>query len=140
MVKFPFPTSSLKCAMSFVAFPGGMLGACSRLRPLSISLIGWCASCNTSNNNNNNNSKLWDFNIQCDKGLEGRMPDIMIVVKQKRICKIIDVAVPNDSRVNAKEQEKIEKYQELRWEFPRLWKMKVEVTPVVVGALGTITN
>ena len=65
----------------------------------------------------------------------------MIVEKQERICKIIDVAVPNDSRVNAKEQEKIEKYQELRWEVAKLWKMKkVEVIPVVVGALGTITN
>ena len=65
----------------------------------------------------------------------------MIVEKQERICKIIDVAVPIDSRVNAKEQEKIEKYQELRLEVARLRKMKkVEVIPVVVGALGTITN
>ena len=32
-----------------------------------------------------------------------------------------------------------EKYQELRWEVARLWKMnKVEVIPVVVGASGTI--
>ena len=84
---------------------------------------------------------LWDFNIQCDKVIEGRRPDIVIAEKRGRICKIIDVAVLNDSRVNAKEQEKIEKYQELQWEVARLWKMKkVEVIPVVVGALGTITN
>ena len=37
----------------------------------------------------------------------------MIVEKRERICKTIDVAVPNDCRVNAKGQEKIEKYQEL---------------------------
>ena len=48
--------------------------------------------------------------------------------------------MPNDSTVNAKEQEKIEKYQELRWEVARLWKMKGEANPVVVGVLGTITN
>ena len=69
------------------------------------------------------------------------MPDTVIVKMRERICKIIDVAVPNDSRVNAKEQEKIEKYQELRWDVARLWKMKkVEVIPVAVGALQTITN
>ena len=65
----------------------------------------------------------------------------MIIEKRERNCKIKDVAALNDSRMNAKEQEKIEKYQELRWEVARLWKMKkVEVIPVVVGALGTITN
>ena len=38
-------------------------------------------------------------------------------------------------------KKKIEKYQELRWEVASLWKMKkVEVIPMVVGALGTITN
>ena len=49
---------------------------------------------------------LWDFNIQCDKVIERRKQDVVIVEKRKRICKIIDVAVPNDSRVNAKKQEK----------------------------------
>ena len=58
MVKFPFPTSSLKCVMSVAAFPSGMLGTRSRLRPLPLSLVGWCASCyNNNNNNNNNNNK-----------------------------------------------------------------------------------
>ena len=32
--------------MSVAALPGGMLGARSRLRPLLLSLVGWCASCN----------------------------------------------------------------------------------------------
>ena len=65
----------------------------------------------------------------------------MIVEKRERICKIIDVAEPNDSKVNAKEQEELEKYQELQSDVARLWKMnKVEVIHVAVGALGTITN
>ena len=45
MLKFPFSTSSLKCAMSVVAFAGGMLGARSRLKPFPLSLVGWCMSC-----------------------------------------------------------------------------------------------
>ena len=40
MVKFTFPTSSLKYAMSVVALPGGMLGARSRLKFLPLSLVG----------------------------------------------------------------------------------------------------
>ena len=45
--------------MSVAALPGGMLGARSRLRPLPLSLVGWCASCNNNGvlllslNNNN---------------------------------------------------------------------------------------
>ena len=31
------------------ALPGGMLGARSRLRPLPLSLVGWCASYNNNN-------------------------------------------------------------------------------------------
>ena len=41
--------------MSIAALPGRMLGARSRLRPIPLSLVGWCASCNNNNNNNNNN-------------------------------------------------------------------------------------
>ena len=71
---------------------------------------------------------LRDFNVQCNKVTEGRRPDIVVVEERERICKIIDVTLPNDSRMNAKEQEKIEKYQELQWQVARLWKMKkVEV-------------
>ena len=54
---------------------------------------------------------------------------------------IIDVAVPGDSRVHAKEIEKLEKYQELKREQGRLWSLKkVQVVPVVVGALGCISK
>ena len=44
--------------MSVAALPGGMLGARSRLRPLPLSLVGWCASCNNDNNNDNNNDMV----------------------------------------------------------------------------------
>ena len=46
-----------------------------------------------------------------------------------------------DSRVAEKEREKVEKYQDLKREVARIWSMrKVEVIPVVVGALGMITK
>ena len=39
-----------------------------------------------------------------------------------------------------KENEKVEKYQDLKREMVRLWKLKsVVILPVVIGALGTIS-
>ena len=83
---------------------------------------------------------LWDFMIQCDRMVEHRKPDIVVVEKSEKSCLIIDVAVPGDTRVEGKEDEKIEKYQELRQEIVKLWKMKkVEIVPVVIGALGAVS-
>ena len=82
---------------------------------------------------------LWDFNVQCDHIIEATRPDIVIVEKDEKVCKIIDIAIPGDSRLVEKEREKVEKYQDLKRERPRIWSMrKVEVIPVVVGALGAI--
>ena len=47
---------------------------------------------------------LWDFNIQCDHEIEARRPDIVVVNKDLKECKIIDVAVPWDSRVRSKKR------------------------------------
>ncbi|XP_051929435.1 uncharacterized protein LOC127605701 [Hippocampus zosterae] len=41
--------------------------------------------------------------------------------------------------IRKKEHEKLEKYQGLREELERAWKVKVTVVPVVVGALGAVT-
>ena len=43
-----------------------------------------------------------------------------------------------DSRVELKKNEKVQKYQDLARELRKLWQVKVQVAPVVVGALGTI--
>ena len=45
---------------------------------------------------------LWDFSIQTDHIIEARRPDLVVVDKKERICKIIDFAVPGDSRVEEK--------------------------------------
>ena len=73
--------------------------------------------------------------------VEARRPDIVFVDKKKREIKILDVAVPGDGRVTDKELEKIEKYQLLKEEVGRIWGMKkVKVIPVVIGALGAISD
>ena len=53
------------------------------------------------------------------------------------MAQLIDFAIPDDSRVDSKEIEKIEKHQDLVRELKKLWDMKIVVIPVVIGALGT---
>ena len=43
---------------------------------------------------------LWDFNIQTDHLIPARRPDLIIINKRERICKIVDFAVPADHRIN----------------------------------------
>ena len=51
------------------------------------------------------------------------------------------IASPWDQRVYENEGEKIEKYQDLMREIGRLWGIRhLEVVPVVVGALGVVSN
>ena len=53
---------------------------------------------------------LWDFSIQTKHVIEARRPDLVVVDKKEKICKIIDFAVPGDSRIEEKEKDKKEKY------------------------------
>ena len=65
--------------------------------------------------------------------VEARRPNIILVDKQAKVAKIIKIAIPGDARVKDKELEKIEKYQFLREEIGKLWKMKkVTVGPIVL--------
>ena len=80
---------------------------------------------------------LWDFNIQTDHVIQARRPDLVIKDKLKNECLIVDFAIPYDSRVETKEFEKLEKYQDLARELKKLWNMSVRIIPIVIGALGT---
>ena len=82
---------------------------------------------------------LWDINIQCDNVIEARRPDIVVIDKKEKVCIIVDIAVPADRMVEEKEQEKVEKYKDLKREIGRMWGIrKVQVVPVVIGALGSV--
>ena len=63
---------------------------------------------------------LWDVMIQCDREIKARKPDIVVVNKNERSRAIIDIATPGDIRVCKKEQEKIERYQELKRQIKRM--------------------
>ena len=52
---------------------------------------------------NDTHKLLWDFNIQTDHLISGRSPDLIIINKKYKICKIGDFAVPADYRIKLKE-------------------------------------
>ena len=90
---------------------------------------------------NENVKLLWDFKIQTDKVLEHNKPDILLFNKNTRTCLIVDVACPFDTRVVEREGDKIDRYQDLKWEIKRIWECSnVRVVPLVIGALGTISR
>ena len=89
---------------------------------------------------NDSQKLLWDFNIHTDHLIPARRPDLIIINKRKRICKIVGFAVPPDHRINLKESEKKDKYLDLVRELKKLWNMKVTMVPIVIGALGTVTK
>ena len=89
---------------------------------------------------NDSHKLLRDFNIQTDHLIPPRRPDLIIINQKKRICKIVDFAVPADHRINLNESEKKDKYLDLARELKKLWNMKVTIVPNVTDALGTITK
>ena len=70
-----------------------------------------------------------------DHEIYGRRPDVIVVQKDKNLCQIIDFACPYDGRVDTKELEKIEQYQDLAQELRKIWNMEVKAIPLVIGAL-----
>ena len=49
---------------------------------------------------------LRDFSIQTDHVIEVQRPNLVVVDKKDRSCKIIDFVVPGDSRIEEKEKER----------------------------------
>ena len=49
--------------------------------------------------------------------------------------------MPFETRTETKEEEKSTNFSEMKYKTGRIWKMrKVEVIPVAIVALGTVTN
>ena len=64
----------------------------------------------------------------------------MLINYKEQTGLIIDIVVPRNKNIQDKELEKIDKNQSLKIELEQLWKVKIMVIPVVVGALGAIAD
>ena len=72
--------------------------------------------------------------------METRWPDLIVIDKKKQKRIIIDIAIPADVRVEEKEKEKVRKYNDLKKEIRRLWKLRnVEIIRLLIGALGSVS-
>ena len=80
---------------------------------------------------------LWDFKIQTDLVIQHRRPDIVMVYKKERKCQLTDIAIPGDGRVELKEHEKIDNYNELTKYVKKIWNLTyVGIVSIIVGTLG----
>ena len=68
---------------------------------------------------------MWDFSIQTDHVKAWRL-DLVAVDKKERSCKIIDLAVHGDSRIEEKEKDKIKQYQDFGRELQKIWNVEVK--------------
>ena len=66
---------------------------------------------------------LWNSSVRTDHDIEARRPDLLIIDKSEKNCQIINVAIPEDGRVRAKD-DKVEKYQDLAREVRKIWPSK----------------
>ena len=89
---------------------------------------------------NETHKLVWDFEIQTDHKISARRPDLLIINKKKRTCRIVDSADPSNHRLKLKESEKRDNYLTLERELKKLFNMKVTVIPIVIGALGTVSK
>ena len=62
--------------------------------------------------------------MQTDHVVEYRRPDVVVLDKHEKMCHLIDIAVPGDSRVESKENDYVHKYQDLARELRKLWQVK----------------
>ena len=81
---------------------------------------------------------LWDMPIHTDRKITANRPDIVIKDHKTKTCKLIDMAVPSDRNASVKVTEKLSKYKDLEIETSRMWGMRTETIPVIIGALGAI--
>jgi hypothetical protein len=78
--------------------------------------------------------------VQTDKTIPNNKLDIIVGVNEKGTCILIDVGIPGDRNLIKEEAEKILKYKDIIIETQRMWNVKTKVTPVIIGATGTISK
>lgn len=59
--------------------------------------------------------------------------------KQRNKATVIDVSILSNSNIRKKELEKLVKYQGMREEQEKMWKMKVTMAPVLIETLRAVT-
>ena len=81
----------------------------------------------------------WDKYVKTANKVKKNRPDITIWDTQKKICQIVEVSVPLD--LSQVREDKESKYLLLISQMQQMYNnYKIEVIPVLVGALGSIPH
>jgi hypothetical protein len=78
--------------------------------------------------------------VQNDATIHNNEPEITIRDYEEGTRMLVDVAIVGDRNVIKKEAENILKYKDPTIEIQSTWNVKTKVTPVTIGATGTISK
>lgn len=56
------------------------------------------------------------------------------------LAMVIAIAILSERNVRKQKYEKLEKYQDPKEELEMMWKIKAKLVPVIIGALGIVTQ
>ena len=78
---------------------------------------------------------MWYLPPITDRMILANPPDIVLHDKKEKIGLLVDIAIPDDSKVNTKETGKLSKYNNLEIDVSRMWRVRTKVVPVIIGVL-----
>ncbi|PZC72197.1 hypothetical protein B5X24_HaOG211751 [Helicoverpa armigera] len=83
---------------------------------------------------------MWEMPVQTDVTVTHNRPDLIYTDKTSNKTYLIDITVPSDYNIGAKEIEKLSKYHLLKTEISRLWNTQTAVIPIVVVVTGIVAK
>ena len=90
---------------------------------------------------NDTHKLLYDFEMQTDHLISARRPDLIVINKNKRTCKIVDIAVLADHRIKLTKSEKKDKNPDFAWELKKkTMEHEGDDYTIVIGSLSTVTK
>ena len=61
-----------------------------------------------------------------------------MLILQGSMLFFIEIAIPGDSRLSQKINEKYQRYTDLKIEVQKTWSMTASIVPVILGSLGSV--
>ena len=83
---------------------------------------------------------LWDLEINITTKIKRNKPDIVVKIPEARKWQLTDIAIPQDQNIFSKENKNVNKYIDLANVIRAEHKVKTEIGPLVIGALGSISK